>query len=414
MDRTVLHCDLNSFYASVECFYHPELRPFPVAVAGDEEARHGIILAKNYLAKAAGVKTGEAIWEAKEKCPKLICVPPHYDLYMKHSRLARDIYKDYTDCVESFGPDECWLDLTGCIVSRDEGEAVADEIRGRIRTELGVTASVGVSFNKVFAKLGSDMKKPDATTLIYRDMVPGKVWPLRSNEMIYIGPATDRKLRMCGIETLGQLAATDPFFLRGILGKNGVMLWNWANGRDHSPVRQFGSSPEVKSVGNSMTLPRDVEDDGTLRLTLYLLSESVAGRRREYGFRGSTVQISLRDRDLVSYERQMKLPFAVQESETIFSAAYRLASNHPLKQRPLRSIGVRACSLISDGIRQMELDEEFVRSEKAEELERVVDSLRYRFGEEILFRGLMLEDRRISSEIPKRDHLIHPESYFRG
>ncbi len=413
MDRVILHSDLNSFYASVECFYHPELRPFPVAVAGDEENRHGIILAKNWQAKTAGVKTGEAIWEAKEKCPALICVPAHYDLYLRHSALARAVYGDYTDRVEPFGADECWLDLTGCVSGPEEGKRVADEIRERIRRELGITASVGVSFNKIFAKLGSDMKKPDATTTIFREEFRRKVWPLQADEMIYVGPATRRKLLLWGIRTLGELAAADPEMLRHMLGKNGVMLWQWANGLEYSPVREAGASPPVKSVGNSMTTPKDVTDEQTLRLTLYLLSESVAARLREHGFRCGTVQVWLRDRDLSSYERQVKLPFPVEESCSIFDAAWSLARRHPLKERPLRSVGVRACGLIWDGVTQMDLDPAFVRSERTEELERTVDSLRNRFGEDVLFRALMLADRDISGEIPKRDHLVHPESYFR-
>jgi DNA polymerase-4 len=384
-----------------------------VAVGGDEENRHGIILAKNWQAKTAGVKTGEAIWEAKEKCPALICVPAHYDLYLRHSALARAVYGDYTDRVEPFGADECWLDLTGCVSGPKEGKRVADEIRERIRRELGITASVGVSFNKIFAKLGSDMKKPDATTTIFREEFRRKVWPLQADEMIYVGPATRRKLLLWGIRTLGELAAADPEMLRHMLGKNGVMLWQWANGLEYSPVREAGASPPVKSVGNSMTTPKDVTDEQTLRLTLYLLSESVAARLREHGFRCGTVQVWLRDRDLSSYERQVKLPFPVEESCSIFDAAWSLARRHPLKERPLRSVGVRACGLIWDGVTQMDLDPAFVRSERTEELERTVDSLRNRFGEDVLFRALMLADRDISGEIPKRVHLVHAESYFR-
>lgn len=208
-DRTILHCDMNNFYASVECLYNPALRGKPVAVGGDVEARHGIILAKNYEAKKYGVQTGEALWQAKQKCPGLTIVPPSFEKYLRFSRLAREIYGCYTDRIESFGLDECWLDLTGSERLFGGGKAVADKLRERIKFELGVTISVGVSHNKIFAKLGSDMKKPDATTVITRENYKDVVWPLPVSDLLFVGPATTRKLARYGIHTIGQLAQAD-------------------------------------------------------------------------------------------------------------------------------------------------------------------------------------------------------------
>ena len=413
MGRIILHCDLNGFYASVECFYHPELRAFPVAVAGDPELRHGIILAKNGIAKQYGVKTGEAIWQAREKCPGLITVKPHFELYQKHSRLARMIYTEYSDRVESFGPDECWLDLSGRVDSMQAGQRTADEIRRRIREELGITVSVGVSFNKIFAKLGSDYKKPDATTVISEDNFRQIVWPLAASEMIYVGKATTRKLARFGIHTLGQLAMADPQALRGLLGKNGVMLWRWANGQDYAAVRQYQAEPAVKSIGNSTTAPHDIVSDDDLRITLHLLCESVASRLRDQGYRCGTVQIHIRDKTLFVYERQAPLPYPAGDAESLFHAAYKLASRHNLREHPVRSLGVRACALVDDKVTQLSIFPEIQRMQKQEELERAMDDLKNRFGAKIVQRGLMLTDRKMSALDPKRDHTVHPESYFR-
>lgn len=413
MERTILHCDLNGFYASVECFYHPELRPFPVAVAGDPELRHGIILAKNGVAKKYGIKTGEAIWQAQQKCPQLVVVKPNFALYQKHSALARAIYTDYSDRVESFGPDECWVDITGCVNSFADGKRVADEIRERIKSELGITASVGVSFNKVFAKLGSDYKKPDATTVISRENYKQIVWPLAANEMIYIGRATTRKLERFGVHTLGDLANTDPRALRGLLGKNGVMLWQWANGQDGAPVRQYQDTPPIKSIGNSTTAPHDIQTPDDAKITLHLLCESVASRLRDHGYRCKTVQIHIRDTSLFTYERQMPLPYPTGDAETLFSAAYSMFLKHDLRHCPVRSLGVRACSLEEDKVTQLSFFPEAQRVQKQEELERAMDSLRERFGPKIVQRGLMLTDRKLSAVDPKGDHKIHPESFFR-
>ena len=240
-ERVILHSDMNNFYASVEARYHPELRERPMAVCGNPQLRHGIVLAKNELAKSCGVKTGEPIWQAVRKCPELTFAEPHYDLYASYSRMAKEIYSEYTDQVENFGLDECWLDVSGSTCLFGEGKLIAEEIRKRIHSELGVTVSVGVSFNKVFAKLGSDLKKPDAVTRIDRENVKEQIWPLPVGELLYVGGSTRNKLAKYGIFTIGELASSRVEFLRYILGKSGVTLWNFANGYDLSPVSDIGT-----------------------------------------------------------------------------------------------------------------------------------------------------------------------------
>ena len=308
MTRTILHVDLNNFYASVECLYHPELRGKPVAVSGDVENRHGIILAKNQLAKAAGVKTGEAIWQAKGKCPGLICLPPDYRKYLRFSRLTRKIYADYTDKIESFGIDENWLDVSGSAALFGDGPKIAGEIRRRIREEMGVTASVGVSWNKIFAKLGSDMKKPDATTVITEENFRDIVWPLPVEELLYVGRSTKNKLNNRAVFTIGDLAARDVHLLKLALGVWGETLWTFANGLDAAPVAQSGEESFIKSVGNSTTTPRDMVNIEDVKMIVYVLAESVAARLRRHGLKCRTVAVHIRNNELYSFERQGKLP----------------------------------------------------------------------------------------------------------
>ena len=300
----ILHSDMNNFYASVEILYDPMLRDKPVAVAGDEEARHGIVLAKNDIAKRFGIRTGQVLWEARQQCPGLVCVPAHYERYLAFSAQARGIYTSYTDQVEPFGLDECWLDVTGSVGLFGEGPAIADDIRGRMKRELGLTVSIGVSFNKVFAKLGSDMKKPDATTVITPENYRDKAWRLPVSDLLYVGPATTRKLNQYGITTIGELAQANMDLLYWLLGKNGVMLHQFANGQDHSGVRRYYAVPLMKSVGNSTTAPRDLVSEDDVKITLMALCESVGARLREQNCLCSTVSVGIRDNRLLSYDRQ--------------------------------------------------------------------------------------------------------------
>ena len=298
MNRTILHSDCNCFYVSVELLHHLELRGKPVAVGGDPEARHGIVLTADYMAKRYGVKTGMALWQAKQVCPDITFLPPRMDLYLRFSRMAQEIYADYTDKREPYGIDESWLDVTDSATLKGDGFHIAQEISSRMKKELGITVSVGVSFNKIFAKLGSDYKKPDAITTMYEDEFQRKAWCLPVSDLLYVGNATNKKLYSMGIRTIGDLAKSDETLLVRKLGKMGSILWAFANGYDESPVKLENTSAPVKSVGNSTTTPRDMETDEDVKIVLYILAESVAARLRENGFRCRTVEISVRDKEL--------------------------------------------------------------------------------------------------------------------
>jgi DNA polymerase-4 len=410
--RSVLHSDLNNFYASVECLYRPELREKPLAVCGDPSLRHGIVLAKNYSAKAAGIMTGEAIWQARLKCPDLVVLPPNFSLYLDFARLVRKIYADYASRIEPFGLDEAWLDVTGSRTLFGDGEAIANRIRERIKTELGITASVGVSFNKIFAKLGSDMKKPDATTVISMLNYKEKVWPLPVQELLYVGRATRRKLNHKNILTIGDLAQTDVRCLTGALGKWGAVLHDFANGRDDSPVANFGEDSVIKSIGNSTTTPRDLVDEKDVRMVFYVLTESVAARLREHGFKCRTVQIHIRDNGLFSFERQGKLSRPTCISTEIADRAAALFRENYTWEKPIRTLGVRGTDLVpwnADAQTSLFVNEE--RRVKQEKLEETLDVLRRRYGYYCLQRAVLLEDKPLHIN-PKEDHVIHPVGFF--
>jgi len=412
MNRTILHVDLNNFYASVECLYNPAIRNKPVIVCGDVEARHGIVLAKNYPAKMFGIQTGETIWEARQKCPDLIAVPADFRKYLRLSRLARAIYSEYTDQVESFGIDECWLDVTGTVGLFGDGKTIADTIRERLKKELGITASVGVSFNKIFAKLGSDLKKPDATTVIGKANFKEVVWPLPVGELLYVGRATRKKLENRAILTIGDLARRDVKELRRLLGVWGEILWSFANGLDDAPVRRIGEESVVKSVGNSTTTVRDLQNLEDVKMIIYVLAESVAARLRDHGLKCTTVAISVRDKDLVSFERQAKLPSPTFTSGEIAEKAIALFKQNYHWHKAIRSLGVRGGDLVTAaGHVQLDL---FAKDKGAVELlEKAIDGIRRRFGPYSVQRCVMLCDRRLTGFNPKDDHVIHPISYFR-
>ena len=404
--RTILHVDLNNFYASVECLYNPALRDTPMAVAGDPANRHGIILAKNMPAKKLGVKTGEAIWQAREKVPDLICVPPHYDKYLRFSRAARKIYYRYTNQVEAFGIDECWLDVTG--------SEIAEKIRQTMKDELGLTVSIGVSWNKIFAKFGSDYKKPDAVTYINPENYKDIVWPLPVAELLYVGRATADKLNRRAIFTIGDLAKRDPALLKLTLGKWGLILFDFARGLDTAPVRVIDERSAIKSIGNGVTTPRDITNADDAKLVFICLSESVAARLRENGLKCTGVEITLRDSTLYTVTRQMKLPCPTCYSEDIINAAMRLLyRNYDFySNKHLRSLGVRGINLVTaDAGIQLDLFRDD-KLEQKEKLAKVIDHLRCRFGHDAILRAAALLDKSLAVN-PKDDHVIHPYSYFR-
>lgn len=410
-DRVIMHVDMNAFYASVAQHLDPGLRGKAVAVAGDPERRNGIILAKSREAKACGVKTAEAIWQAKQKCPDLVVVPPDYAAYKRYSRLARMIYYGYTDLVEPFGLDESWIDVTGSLpLFGGDAMLVAREISERVKSELGLTVSVGVSWNKVFAKLGSDT---------YRDTV----WPLPASDLIYVGPATTCKLCSCGIETIGDLACADDRLLKHLLGKMGLILKVFACGEDTTPVRALdpGSADvlrEVKSIGNGLTAPHDIVCADDAKALIWLLAESVAQRLRECRLRARTIAVGVRDAGtLAGYTRQHALRIATCTTGEIARTAFDLLrANEPLDAgHPLRSLHVRASRLEPFATcRQLDLFGDEEARMAAERLDLAIDGARRRFGNRAVMRLCELVDPTLAGLDIKADNVIHPVGYFGG
>ena len=414
MDRIILHSDCNCFYASVEMLHHPELEGLPLAVGGDPEARHGIVLTANYIAKRKGVKTGMALWQARAACPDLIFVPPRMDLYLRFSRMAREIYLEYTDQVENFGCDEAWLSVEKSRGIKGDGMTIAKEISDRIKTELGISVSIGVSWNKIFAKLGSDYKKPDAITLISRENYKRIVWPLPASDLLYVGRSTSRKLSSVGIRTIGELANADPSHLHSLLGKMGYVLHGFANGLDDSPVTTDGYHAPIKSIGNSTTAPRDLTCDTDVKIILMALSESVAARLRKNGFCAGVVEISIRDNGLFSFTRQVKLKRATNITDEIMKAAYGLFQSHYLWEHPIRSLGVRGSNLTLDHMPvQLSLFTDEELRERQERLDRMTDEIRRRFGYFAIQRAFMKQDEQLSG-LDAGTHTVHPVGYFHG
>lgn len=413
MPRNILHIDCNCFYASVEMQRRPELRDRPVAVCGDQEARHGIVLTASYPAKRRGVKTGMAIWQAKQKCVDLVVLPSDMSEYIRFSRMAREIYEDYTDQVEPFGLDENWLDVSGSVGLFGSPMAIAQEISNRIKFELGITVSIGVSNNKITAKLGSDYQKPDAITRIEQDNYREIVYPLPVEDLLYVGPATGRKLRSLGITTIGALAEAPVDLLAYKLGKMGAVLSMFSRGHDASPVQRTDFISSVKSVGNSATTPRDLVSGDDVKLMLILLAESVAARMRELASKCTVVEISVRDTELVSFTRQRKLPTPTCASQEIAQTAFELFQANYRWLKPVRSIGVRGAGLVpADTPVQLSFHVDDKRLLRLERIDRAVDDVRGRYGYMSLQRALIYTDPLLGRINPKDDHTVHPVGFF--
>ncbi len=412
MERVILHSDCNCFYASVEMLHHPELAGKPLAVGGDPEQRHGIILTANYIAKRAGVKTGTALWEARQACPGLVIVPPRMDLYLRFSNLTREIYREYSDLVESYGLDECWIDCTQSEACMGNGPDLAAEISARIKRELGITVSIGVSWNKIYAKFGSDYRKPDAITVIDRDNYRDIVWESPVEDLLFVGRATSRKLHRFGILTIGDLAQTDPSLLKDIFGKMGLVLSAFARGEDQTPVAAEYSEMPVKSIGNSTTTPRDLTTEQDVKMVLYMLSESVASRLRRHGFVGDVVEIYVRDGDLSGFSRQHKIDMPTNISEEIAQESMRLFRENYRWEKPIRSVGVRVTHLKMENYPyQLSLFTDPAWREKQLKADLAVDEIRDRFGFQAVRRGLMHVDAKLSEE-DAQTHVVHPHGYF--
>lgn len=412
--RQILHCDCNCFYASVEMQEQPQLRGKAIAVCGDPEARHGIVLTASYPAKRMGVKTGMAIWQAQQCCRDLIIVPPHYREYVRYSGFVREILEEYTDQIEPFGLDENWLDVTGSCGLFGSGAAIARQISDKVKRELGITVSIGVANNKITAKLGSDYKKPDAITRIEADNYRQIVYPLPVEDLLYVGPATRRKLNWYGVRTIGELASLEPRRLGEWFGKIGYVLSSFARGTDQTPVAKMGWQAAVKSVGNSATTPRDLVCDEDAWLMLLILSESVAARLRELALKCTVVEISLRDTELDSFTRQQKAENPIDNCLEIARAAFELFRQNYSWSRPLRSIGVRASGLVAAGApMQLSLLRDEARRDKRERLDRAVDEVRERYGYGSLQRALVRTDPALGG-IDLTSHTIHPVGFFNG
>lgn len=420
-DRVILHSDMNSFYASVEQAEHPELRGKPIAVAGKQELRHGIILTKSKEAKRFGIKTAEAIWEAKKKCPHLIVVPPDYQLYKRYSELARNVYYDYTDLVEPFGLDESWIDITGSLpLHGGDAMLVATEISERIKAELGCTVSIGISWNKIFAKFGSDWRKPDAVTPITRSNYREIVWTAPVEKLLYVGSATKRTLNGYAILTIGDLAHAPDAYLSRRFGVIGATLKTFAQGKDITEVKAYdpearGVNRTIKSYGNGLTAPHDITTARDAKALLTILCESVAQRMRENRVRAKCVGIGVRyGDDLTGYTRQTQLAHTSATTRAITKAAWSLLSAHERFEsgcQPIRALHVRASALemMADDVQLRLFD---TGDTEMERLDYALDDLRRRYGNTIVRRGIEMADQTINGLDIKAENTVHPVGYF--
>ena len=390
VEKTILHCDLNNFYASVEQKLHPEHDGLPLAVCGNPKVRHGIVLAKNQLAKEAGVQTGEAIWISKQKCPDIVFVPPHYNEYVRISKQIYDVYSSYTDRVESFGIDECWLDVTESKLLFGDGKKIADELRARIKSEFGLTISVGVSFTKTLAKLGSDLKKPDATTVLDRASYMSRIGKMSPSELIMIGKRTAKKLETLNIHTIEQLANADRQMLRNHFGIIADNMIDSALGIEHDEVKRYDDIRVPKSVSNGTTTPRDIKNEEEAKIVIYALSEIVATRLRKYNLAANGISLSIKDPQLNWVSRQAPLESATSNASDLAKAAMeQLIKMHDFND-PLRAITVGAIRLCDRKEIQLSLFDE--QLEKTDKLEQSIDKIRGKYGYNAVKRGLLLDD----------------------
>lgn len=394
MDRVILHCDMNGFFASVELLDYPHLKDKPMAVCGDPENRHGIILAKNELAKAYGVVTAETLWQARKKCPDLQVVPPHHKKYKHYSKLINEIYLRYTDMVEPFSVDESWLDVTGSQKLFGTGKKIADELRQTLKDELGLTMSAGVSFNKIFAKMGSDYKKPDATTVISRGNYKELLWPLDIRAMFFVGKVTADKLRSFGVKTIGELALADKNSLISLLGKQGGVIHDYANGLDMTPVLRFDRQEKIKSVGNGTTFRRNLTGIDDIRTGVMGLSDTVASRLRKYKMKAFGVKVDIKDPQFKVISRQVQLDNPTNLTEVIADTAMELIKKHWRMRDPIRLITITAINLCDENqAQQLSLfSDENISTEKEEKAERTMDDIREKFGDGAINFGSVIKN----------------------
>ena len=391
MERCILHCDMNNFYASVECMLNPSIKNLPVAVCGDVEMRRGVVLAKNYKAKEYGVQTGEPVWQAKKKCNCLVTVPPHFEKYDEISKKARKIYESYTDMVEPFGLDECWLDVTGSQKLFGSGEEIAHKIREQIKSELGVTVSVGVSFNKVFAKLGSDLKKPDAVTVISPLSFRQQIWNLPASDMLGVGKKTGVALKSMGVMTIGDLANIPVTYLKNKFGKCGEELHARANGKDSSPVVPCELNYVDKSIGHGITTAKDLTSNAEVYSCMLELCEDIGHRLYKYNKKATGVAISIKDNKLYSFSRQTKLPQPTSSHTYIAQVGYDLFLKNYSWDKNVRAVSVRAIDLVDeDAPCQLDIFADVSKIIKLENIDRTVEELKEQFGSGVIKRCNLL------------------------
>ena len=414
MQNLILHCDLNNFFATASLVSRPELQNVPVAVAGDPDKRHGIILAKNMPAKRKGVKTAEPIWKARQKCPELTVIKPDYPLYIDYSDRVKAIYYRYTGNIEPFGIDECWLDISGYQNTITDGTRIAYEIKDVVKRETGLTLSIGVSFSKVFAKLGSDYKKPDAVTTIARDNYHTLAWPLPVDDLICVGRATKSKLHKIAVTTIGDLATAPEAVLKRLLGKNGLMLREFANGIDDSLVKAVDHEFGFKGIGNSMTTARDLVCTQDVRTAFLLLAEMVSARMRAKDVASGCICIYLRDNQLTHITRQKTLDSPTFVSDEIAAIALDLYRQHwNIASRPIRSIGIRATDFVPILHTKQVSFFDCVEVKQKEALEFAKDRITEKFGKHAVVRASFIDDTAPKEQNDKNLHDVHPLSFFR-
>jgi len=393
-DRVILHCDLNNFFASVEIILDPSLREHAVAVCGDPEVRKGIVLAKCERAKKAGVRTGDAVWMAEQKCPGIKIIKPQHNLYSHYSRRVREIYYRFTDLIEPFGIDEAWLDVTGSQKLFGSGPEIADKIRQTVRDELGLTISVGVSWNKTYAKLGSDIKKPDAVTVITRDNYRDVIFPLPVSDMLFVGRRTLKTLNQLNVHTIGDLSRVDADLLSARFGITAYKLVHMAAGMDTDPVSPATAADTVKSVGNGTTVPRDMTTRAEIFQLIYILAEEVATRLRKKCLRGRTVSLSIRDANLAWCGAQESIAIPTSNQQTITESAMHVFDRlwgTNVNIRPVRGLRVAVSNLI-EGVCPTQLDM-FHMTEAEDTLSKfsaLFDKFRIKHGTEKLAFGTLM------------------------
>lgn len=394
MDRIILHCDMDSFYASVELLDYPELKDKPVAVCGNPKNRHGIILAKNTPAKKFKIKTAETVWQARKKCPDLILLPPHHDKYKEYSHKINEIYQRYTNMVEPFSVDESWLDVTASQNLFGSGKEIADQIRNAIRNELGLTVSIGVSYNKIFAKMGSDYNKPDGTTVITRDNYKELLWSMDVREMFFVGKATADKLNRAGIYTIGELAQSNRNFLTTLLGKHGGMLYDYTNGLEDSPVRLFSEKEKIKSVGNGTTFRRNLTSLDDIKTAVTALSDTVSSRLRKYQMKCYGVKVDIKDPDFKVISRQKQLEIPTNLEEDIFKTSMEIITSSWNSKKPIRLLTITAINLCDEdeSVQLSLFGNNLETKEKSEKVERAMDDIRAKFGDKSITFGRILKN----------------------